>query len=193
MKLGYVMALGGLLTLASFQQSAVADTYVIDTKGSHASINFEIPHLGYSILTGRFDKFSGTFDYDPAAPEKSKVSVEIDPASVNSNHAKRDKHIRDGDFLDVGAYPTAKFESTSVTSSGEGKANITGNLTLHGVTKEIVIKAKHIGGGKDPWGGFRHGFRGTTDLKLKDFGINFNLGPASEVVKLKLHVEGIKQ
>lgn len=193
MKLALVLALGGFLVVGCMPSAVRADTYVIDTEGSHASINFKIPHLGYSMLTGRFDKFSGSFDYDPAALEKSKVTVEIDTGSVNSNHTKRDKHLRSDDFLNVSAHPGAKFESTSVKSTGDKTVDITGNLTLLGITKEIVIKATHIGGGKDPWGGFRQGFKGKAKLKLKDFGINFNLGPASEFVRLELHVEGVKQ
>ena len=91
---------------------ASAADYVIDTKGGHASINFKIPHLGFSWLTGRFDTFSGTFTYDDKKPEASKVSVEIDTTSLNSNHAERDKHLRSADFLDAAKFPKATFVST---------------------------------------------------------------------------------
>lgn len=170
-----------------------AADYVIDDKGAHASINFRIKHLGYSWLTGRFDKFNGTYSYDEAKPEASKVSVTIDAASVNSNHGKRDKHLRDGDFLDVAKFPTATFISKSVTPGDAGKLDIVGDLTLRGVTKEVTINAEKVGGGKDPWGGYRTGFMGTTTLKLADFGITFDLGPASTHVDLELHVEGIRK
>lgn len=193
MRLAGWVAVGAVALCVAVPKAVVADTYVIDTEGSHASINFKIRHLGFSWLTGRFDKFSGTFDYDPENPGASKISVDIDTASVNSNHAKRDKHLRDPDFLDVANHPKASFVSTGVKVTGEGTADVTGNLTLHGVTKEVVIKATHIGGGDDPWGGYRHGFSGTTSLKLKDFGIDFNLGPSAESVDLELHVEGVKQ
>ena len=172
---------------------AQAANYAIDDKGAHASINFRVKHLGYSWLTGRFDKFNGTFTYDEAKPETSKVSVTIDTASVNSNHGKRDKHLRSGDFLDVAMFPTATFTSKSVTPAGDGKLTIVGDLTLHGETKEVTIDAEKIGGGKDPWGGYRTGFSGTTKLKLTDFGIDFDLGPASTHVELELHVEGVRQ
>ncbi len=183
----------GLMLAIWVHTPTLADEYMIDTEGAHASINFKIRHLGYSWLTGRFDRFSGTFRFDPTAPEDSKVSVEIDTASVNSNHAKRDKHLRDKDFLDVANFPKASFRSTSVKKTGEGSADITGILTLRGVKKEIVIKARHVGGGGDPWGGHRNGFVGTTSLKLKDFNIDFFLGPASTHVDLTLHVEGVQK
>jgi polyisoprenoid-binding protein YceI len=179
------------VALAVASPVSAAD-YVIDTARSHASINFRIKHLGFSWLTGRFDDFSGTFAYDDAKPEASKVKVEINTESVNSNHAERDKHLRGKDFLDTANYPKAVFESTAVKMNGD-KATIVGNLTLRGVTKEVEIAAEPIGGGPDPWGGFRQGFVGTTRVPLKDFGINFDLGPASEEVELTLNVEGVRQ
>ena len=171
---------------------ATAADYVIDTAKSHASINFRIKHLGFSWLTGRFDDFTGTFTFDDAHPEASKVKVEVNTDSIDSNHAERDKHLRGKDFLDTAAYPKATFESTAVKVNGD-KATIAGNLTLHGVTKPIEIAAERIGGGDDPWGGFRQGFSGTTRIPLKDFGIKFDLGPASQEVELTLNIEGVRQ
>ncbi len=171
--------------------TASAADYEIDSKGAHASIGFRIKHLGFSWLTGRFDAFTGTFSYDYKAPEKSAVKVDIDTASVNSNHAERDKHLRSADFLDVAKFPKATFVSKSVTSKGGGKAAIVGDLTLRGVTKEIAIEAESVGGGADPWGGNRQGFTGVTTLKLADFGVPKDLGPASKEVELTLNIEGI--
>jgi polyisoprenoid-binding protein YceI len=181
----------GLALVASVP--AEAADYAIDSKGQHASVNFRIKHLGFSWLVGRFDTFNGTFSFDDAKPELSKVKVEIATTSVNTNHAERDKHLRSADFLDVAAHPTASFESTSVTSKGDGKAAIAGKLTLNGVTKDIVIDAERIGGGDDPWGGYRQGFSGKTTLALSDFAIKKNLGPASKSVELTLDVEGVRQ
>lgn len=172
---------------------SIAADYVIDTKGAHASINFRVKHLGFSWLVGRFDKFSGNFTFNANDSAASKVKVEIDTASVNSNHAERDKHLRSADFLDVAQFPTATFESSKVTLEGADKATIVGNLTLHGVTKELTIQATRIGGGMDPWGGTREGFEGTTKIVLADFGITKDLGPAAKDVELTLHVEGVKQ
>jgi polyisoprenoid-binding protein YceI len=183
----------GLSALVAFTVPVTAADYEIDTKGAHASINFRIPHLGFSWLVGRFDKFSGSFTYDEKNPQAAKVSVEIETASINSNHAERDKHLRSDDFLDVANFPKATFVSTSVTPKGDGKAEIKGDLTLRGVTKPVIIEADYIGGGDDPWGGYRQGFAGTTKLVLTDFGITKELGPASKEVELDLHVEGIRK
>jgi len=180
-----------LLALMTLGTTAQAADYTIDNGGAHASVNFRIQHLGFSWLSGRFDTFSGTFSFDESAPEQSVINVEIDTTSVNSNHAERDKHLRSGDFLDVEAFPTATFSSTSMVIDGES-AVINGALTLHGVTKDIVINADFIGSGDDPWGGYRAGFVGTTRISLADFNINFNLGPASEEVELTLYIEGIR-
>ena len=165
---------------------------MIDTEKAHAFINWKIKHLGFSWLSGRFDTLTGTFSFDEAKPEASKVKVEIDTDSINSNHAERDKHLRGKDFLNTASFPKATFESTAVKLDGD-KATITGNLTLHGVTKEIAIEAKRGGGGADPWGGYREGFTGTTSLPLKDFGITYNLGPAAQNVELTLDIEGVRQ
>lgn len=181
--------LAGAFALSS---SAASETFVIDTDRAHASIAFRIKHLGFSWLTGRFDDFNGTFTFDAKRPENSTVKVEIDTKSVNTNHAERDKHLRGKDFLNVSKYPTATFESTGVKLNGDA-ATITGKLTLHGVTKEIEIAAAPVGGGEDPWGGYRQGFTGITQLALKDFGIDYDLGPASQVVDMTLDIEGIRQ
>ena len=180
-------------TALAFATPLSAADYEIDSKGAHASINFRIKHLGYSWLTGRFDTFTGAFAFDDKAPEKSSVKVEIDTASVNSNHAERDKHLRSPDFLDVAKFPKATFVSKSVTPKAGGKATIVGDLTLHGVTKEVAIEAETIGGGADPWGGVRQGFTGVTTLKLADFAIQKDLGPASKEVELTLNVEGVRK
>jgi len=172
---------------------AIADRYLIDTKGAHAFVQFRIKHLGYSWLYGRFNDFAGEFTYDEAAPNDSKVEVVIKTASLDSNHAERDKHLRGEDFLGVDKYPEATFKSTSYKETGFNQSVLEGELTLHGVTKPIKIEVTRIGNGPDPWGGYRRGFEGSTTLKLADFGIDYNLGPASREVELTLSVEGIRQ
>ncbi|WP_298186462.1 YceI family protein [uncultured Pseudomonas sp.] len=184
------LAFGGALMGAG---QAMAADYAIDKQGQHAFVNFKISHLGYSWLYGTFKDFDGSFSFDAAKPQDSKVNVTLNTSSVDTNHAERDKHLRSDDFLNVGEHPTATFASTAVKSTGEGTADITGDLTLNGVTKPVVIAAKFIGEGKDPWGGYRAGFEGSTTLKLKDFDIQKDLGPTSQEVELIISVEGVRQ
>ena len=187
------LAITSLMAGAMYMPVANAADYVIDNKGAHASINFKIKHLGYSWLTGRFDKFDGKFSYDSANVSASKIEVNVDTSSVNSNHAERDKHLKSDDFLDVSAFANAKFVSESVTKKAGDQLEVKGVLTLHGVSKTITIDAQAIGEGKDPWGGYRAGFSGTTTIALTDFAIKMNLGPASTHVQLDLHIEGKRQ
>ena len=114
------------ITFSSLSLNAFAAEYEIDKKGAHAFINFKIKHLGYSWLTGRFDDFSGSFSYDAKDISASKVAVDINVASINSNHQKRDDHLRSDDFLNVGKYQTAKFVSTKIIDKGDNKINVTG-------------------------------------------------------------------
>lgn len=181
-----------LAALVSTSPLYAAD-YVIDTKGAHASIQFRISHLGTSWLTGRFNKFTGEFSYDADKPEASSVSVDIDVTSLDSNHAERDKHLRGDEYLNVDKYATASFKSTSFTPGENGTGVMKGMLTLYGTTKEIAIDVQKVGEGADPWGGYRAGFSGTVELKPKEFGINYNLGPAAETVYLDLNIEGIRK
>jgi polyisoprenoid-binding protein YceI len=182
------IALGSL-----FSVSAQAADYVIDTKGAHAFVQFKIQHLGYSWLLGRFNTFEGDFSYDEAAPEKSEIEIVIETASIDSNHAERDKHLKGNDFLNVEKFPKAVFKSTGFEVKDDDNAIVTGIFMLHGVKKTISFPVEKIGEGKDPWGGYRAGFAGKTRLKLSDYGISYNLGPASTHVELELHVEGIRK
>ena len=171
---------------------AKAEVYRIDT--THSFIQFRIQHLGYSWLYGGFNSFEGAFELDRDNPESSSIALTIDPASVDSNHAERDKHLRGDDFLDVEVYPEASFKSTSLRLNDDGRSGVmTGDLMLHGVTKSIEIEVKMVGEGKDPWGGYRAGFEGHTVLTLKDFNVKQDLGPASAQVEMMLSVEGIRQ
>ncbi|KYL34712.1 hypothetical protein A2I98_09230 [Pseudoalteromonas agarivorans] len=173
--------------------TANAADYVIDTQGAHAFVTFKIKHLGYSWLHGRFNRFDGSFSYDAKAQTGSNILVNIDTASLDSNHAERDKHLRGKDFLNVDKYPTATFKSTNVKFTDDDTATVTGDFTLHGVTKRITFKMDKVGEGQDPWGGYRAGFEGETSLKLTDYGIDYNLGPASTHVDIGLSIEGVRK
>ena len=181
-----------LLTLLISTGSIAAD-YKIDTSGMHASVQFKISHLGMSWIVGRFDSFTGEYSYDAEKPEESKLSIVVDTKSVNTNHAERDIHLRNEDFLDVDKFPQATFTSESVTLNEAGTGTMTGKLNLHGVEKTITVNITKIGEGQDPWGGYRSGFEGVTTLALADYGITKNLGKASETLELTVSFEGTKQ
>lgn len=177
--------------LAALNATAKVEEYKIDTEGAHAFIQFRIKHLGYSWLYGRFNKFDGSFNIDRDNLEKSTINITIDPASIDSNHAERDKHLRDTKFLAVKEFPQATFNSTKLKLKDKKSGVLTGNLSLHGVERPININVQLTGEGKDPWGGYRAGFEGKTTLTLKDFGIQ-DLGPSSTTVEMFLSIEGVK-
>ena len=141
--------LAALINLSALH-SAHAESYTLDTEGTHAFIQFKIQHLGFSWLYGRFNAFSGSFNYDEAMPDKANIEISIDTRSLDSNHAKRDKHLRSDQFLDVKQFPTATFISTSFEALDNGNAVLKGDFTLHGVTKNITIDVEHVGHGDDP-------------------------------------------
>lgn len=185
----------GLVLVSSMVLPSLAQAadYIVDKAGGHAFIQFKIKHLGYSWLLGRFNDFDGTFSYDKDNPEASQIAIVIKTASIDSNHAERDKHLRNEDFLETDKYPEATFNSTRYEVVDDNNGILTGEFSFHGVTKTISFPVEKIGEGPDPWGGYRVGFSGTTSLKLTDYGIDYNLGPASTHVDLELHIEGIRQ
>lgn len=176
-----------LLALAG--SSTFAADYVIDGSGAgmHTSVNFRASHIGISALWGRFNDISGKFSYDPANIGASSITVDIDPASLDTNHEARDTHLKSADYLDVAKFPEAGFVSTMIHDLGNGKVHVTGNFTLHGVTKEIAFEAMRTGEGETPFGDYRVGFEAETTLNLPDYGVN-----AGEL-KLILAIEGIRQ
>ena len=181
--------------IAILSSSAFAADYMIDATaaGAHAQIDVAVSHLGISYSKGRFNNFEGTFSYDKNKPNDSKVSVTIDTSSFDSNHAKRDKHVMSGDFLDVAKYPKATFNSTKITDKGDNMLSVTGDFTLHGETKSITFDAKKLGEGSDPWGGYRAGFEAQTALKFSDFGIDAKGKIGTDEFKLNFFVEGVKK
>lgn len=169
-----------------------AAEYNIDP--AHSFVNFKTKHLGFSWLSGRFNVISGTLNYERDQEDAvgRAINLTIDVASLDTNHAERDKHLRGVDFFDVDGFPTATFVSTGY--DGDVKSGVlSGDLTLHGVTKNISFDIKSIGEGDDPWGGYRIGFEGNYTLVRKDFDMGYNLGPAAEEVVLDLFIEAIKR
>lgn len=169
--------------------NANAEKYDIDIPGMHAAIQFKVKHGGVSWLLGRFDDFEGSFNFDSKNLGASSVDVTIKTTSINSNHAERDVHLRSDDYLDVKAFPEASFKSTKFESSDEGMTGkLHGQLTLHGVTQDIVIDVNKTGEG-DLFGSHRVGFEGTVSLESKDYKFKRDFG----TFHLSLYVEGIQQ
>ena len=150
--------------------AASAETYRIDR--GHSSVEFSIRHM-VSKVTGQFDEFSGQIVYDAEAPEKSSVDVTIQTTSINTASERRDNHLRTADFFEVETYPEITFKSTSAKADGEDKLLVTGDLTMHGTTHEVVLSVEVIGVGKHPRRGTPiAGFEARLIVKRSDFGID---------------------
>ncbi len=178
-------------TMFAAGSAIAADKYIIDTEGAHASVNLSVPHLGFSYIIGRFNTFDGGFTFDAENPANSSVEISVDTASIDTNHAARDNHLRSDDFLNASKFPKATFKSTEIILKDDKTASINGDLTIRDVTKPVTIEAQYVGGGNDPWGSYRDGFKGTTEINLKDFGAPSDF--ADLPITLDLHIEGIKQ
>ncbi|MGR9091752.1 MAG: YceI family protein [Gammaproteobacteria bacterium] len=181
---------GFVLGAAIISGTAGAADYAVDR--SHAFIQFRISHLGYSVLAGRFNDFDGTFKWDQSDPAASAINMSIKTASIDTNWAERDKHIRGEDFLDVKQFPVATFTSSKFTGDAQ-RGKLEGVLTLHGVSQPVTLDVHAVGEGDDPWGGYRAGFAGTTTINRTDFGISYDLGPAANTMEFDLFIEGIRQ
>ena len=153
-------------------QTAVA-ARPLEIDRSHSEVAFQVRHL-LSKVRGRFAEFSGTIHYDQANPQNSRVDVTIEARSIDTAEADRDKHLRSGDFFDVEKYPALTFRSTSVTPRSGNTYDVAGNLTIHGVTKEVTLPASFLGTAQDPWGNTKFVFEGELTLNRKDFGLNWN-------------------
>jgi len=152
---------------------ASAATWTIDPE--HSTVGFKVRHLMVSNVSGNFENHSGTVDINDKDITKSRVEVSIDTSSINTHVQKRDQHLRSADFFDVAKYPTMTFLSKKVAKVGNDRLKVTGNLTLHGVTKEVVLDVEGPSKeSKDPWGGIRRGATASTRINRKDFGLVWN-------------------
>ena len=141
---------------------------------SHSTAEFTVRHLMITNVRGRFGKIAGTVELDLERPEQAKIEVTIDATSIDTGDEKRDAHLRSGDFFDVEHHPTLEFRSKQVARKGDGFA-VTGELTMHGVTKEVTLEVEGpTSPTKDPWGGTRIGASATGKLNRKDWGLHWN-------------------
>lgn len=186
------------LALLTFTAAApvLAADYSVDV--SHSSVNFQIKHLAISKVNGSFPGFEGTFTYDPDKPEATRADAVIQLASVNTGNEKRDEHLQSPDFFDVAQFPTMTFTTTSVKMKSAEEGTVTGDLTLHGVTKPVTLDLEISGMATDPWGNERVGASLSGEINRKDWGLTWNKAMETggllvgEDVKITLEIEGIK-
>ena len=165
----------------------------------HSSVNFTVRHMVVSKVRGRFTKWDGTLLMDEQDPSGGRVEVVIAAASIDTGVGQRDEHLRSADFFDVEHFPTITFKSTRVEKARAGTLKVTGDLTMHGVTRPVVLDVEYAGSAKDPWGGVRAGFSASVSLDRKEFGLKYNqlLETGSvvvgETVEIAIEAEMVKQ
>ena len=172
-------------------------TWAIDA--SHSNVEFGVKHMMFTTVKGRFGGVSGTIEIDEANIANSSVNVEIDVNTVDTRDEKRDAHLRGADFFDVERFPTITFRSTRIEPKNSGDLRVFGDLTIHGVTREVELNATRTGQGKNPWGQEVAGFEATARISRKDFGMEFNVPLdgggflVGDEIKISIDVEAAKQ
>lgn len=172
-------------------------TWTIDA--THAEVGFSVRHLMISTVRGRFGAVTGSVTMDEADPNDSKIDVTVDVGSIDTRQEQRDNHLRSADFFDVAQHPTMHFVSTRIDGDVTGEFKVVGDLTIRGVTREVVLTAHAEGRGRDPWGGERAGFSASGKINRSDFGLTWNQAlesggvMVSDEVKLTIDVELVKQ
>lgn len=180
--------------MAGFSGSAKAqiETYQFDK--AHTQIFFAVNHLGFSNSHGKFLDYDGSFTMDRSAPENSSVAVTIQTASIDMDDEKWDEHLKGADFFNVETFPEMTFKSTGISITGENTADITGDLTLLGVTKPVVLHVTHNKSAKHPFGDkYMSGFSAEATIKRSDFGMNYGLPMVGDDVKIMIEVEGERE
>jgi polyisoprenoid-binding protein YceI len=168
-----------------------ADTYKLDPV--HSMVIFKVNHMGVSNTYGRFNEPSGTFSIDPD-PANMSFETSVAVEKIDTGFAARDHHLKSADFFDAMQFPTITFKSTGVKKSGSNTYEVTGDLTLHGVTKSITVTVNEIGAAKvPPKGEERAGFETTFTVKRSDYGMNFMPGMVGDEITLMVNTEGVKQ
>jgi polyisoprenoid-binding protein YceI len=166
----------GIIALALAAVTAPAQASVWDVDSVHSSAEFSVRHMMVSTAKGRFDKITGTVNLDDKNPTKSTVEIAIDPATIDTHEAKRDEHLKSGDFFNVTKFSTITFKSTKIEKAGKAKFKVTGDLTMHGVTKPITLTVE---GPTPPQknimsGAMNSGVSATGKINRKDWGLTWN-------------------
>jgi polyisoprenoid-binding protein YceI len=166
---------------------------------AHSQVEFSVRHMMISNVRGRFESFKGAVDFNETEPEESNVSVEIDAASLSTRDNTRDNHLRSPDFLDVANYPTITFKGKRVEKVDDNNGRIHGDLTIRGVTHEVVLDVEYAGQSKSPWGTTSAGFSARTKFNRKDWGLTWNQNLETggllvgEVINVNIELEVVKQ
>jgi polyisoprenoid-binding protein YceI len=182
-----------LITSLAMAATAVAQAGTWQIDPPHSSAQFSVRHLGVSTVRGAFMKVSGSAKYDPADPSKGSLDATIEAASVDTRVEMRDNDLRSPNFLDVQKFPTITFHSKQTKAAGAGKLQITGDLTIHGVTKEVVLDVDGPSAAiKDPWGNQRIGASASTKIKRQDFGVNGAPGIVGDDITITIDAELIQ-
>jgi len=172
-------------------------SWVIDA--AHSQIAFSVRHLMVAKTRGRFNSFSGNVDFDEQTPANSSVNVSIEASSIDTLNEQRDGHLKSGDFLDVANFPTLSFVSKKVEVVDDSHGRIIGDLTIRGVTHEVVLATEYNGQSKSPWGSTSAGFSAETKINRKDWGLEWNViletggVLVAEEVAISIELEIIKQ
>jgi len=177
-----------------FSGVAIAAPEIYNIDNTHSFANWSLRHV-VSKASGTFTDITGTIAVDSANLANSSVDAKINVLSVNSGYAKRDAHIKEKDYLDVANFAEMRFVSTKIEAKTAAEGVMTGNFTLHGVTKQISFPFKVLGFGLDPWGGQRSGFEARTSIKASDYGFGWSLKPNAPVgddIEVTLFIEGVK-
>jgi polyisoprenoid-binding protein YceI len=183
----------GIVVAVTMAVSAAAQAGNWKIDPNHSAAQFSVRHLGVSTVRGAFMKVSGSASYDPADPSKNSVDVTIDASSVDTRVQMRDNDLRSPNFLDVQKYPTITFKSKQAKSAGAGKLEILGDLTIHGVTKEVTLDVDGPSAPiKDPWGNQRIGASASTTINRKDFGVNGASGAVGDEITITIDTELIQ-
>jgi len=189
-----------LATIAALALPAFASAATWSIDADHSNVGFKVRHMMVSNVRGDFGKVTGIVDIDDKDLARSKVDVSIETASINTGVVKRDAHLKSADFFDVAKYPTMTFVSHKVVTAGDDRLKVYGRLTLHGVTREVVLDVEGPSKAfKDPWGNIKRGATATTRINRKDFGLTWNAAVESggvvvgDEVTIALEIELLKK
>ena len=166
---------------------------------SHSHVGFSVKHMMIATVRGQFHAYTGTLELDAADLTRSRIAGTIEVASIDTKEAKRDEHLRSADFFDVEHFPKITFESRRIERVEGDEYRVVGDLTIRGVTKEVVLDAEYAGIHKDPWGNTRTGFSAKGAIDRKDFGLTWNAALETggvlvgDKVKLSLELEVVQQ